>query len=425
MQYKTLRVLLFGIVPCLFSYVAFASSDDDLLFLIAPIIASRCTITLDKTSLSFDAFGGAQTVAITASGSSCVWVTEVPSEASTWLSVTSGTSGCGSATVTARANAGTDSRSATIQVAGQAVSISQAGLGAFQYILPDTGQTRCYSNSRVITCPSAGEDFYGQDGNYQGVQMSYQDNGDGTVSDLVTGLMWQQADDGTTRTWADAGTYCSELSLGDHTDWRLPSRMELSSILDSGRVYPAINPVFSCSSEAAAYWSGTISASDSDYVWYTYFAEGGTTANTKIAKYLVRCVRGGPLPESVYVDNGDATVTNQTTGLMWEKASSSDSSDGMTWEQALAWCENATTGGYSDWRLPTKREQDSLWDDSRYPAINPIFTGDKLSMIRSGTTVANDVLEAWNQYVLYGVPIYNDKTNTPAADVRCVRGGPH
>ena len=53
---------------------------------------------------------------------------------------------------------------------------------------------------------------------------SYTDNGDGTVTDNVTGLMWQQAVPTATYSWAGAVTYCSTLTLAGHSDWRLPSR---------------------------------------------------------------------------------------------------------------------------------------------------------------------------------------------------------
>lgn len=72
------------------------------------------------------------------------------------------------------------------------------------YTLPDTGQTKCYDNTQEIPCPIAGQPFYGQDGNYQGAQPAYKDNGDGTVTDLNTGLVWQKQDDGTFRTWDEA-----------------------------------------------------------------------------------------------------------------------------------------------------------------------------------------------------------------------------
>src|SRR5208283_3026477 len=96
---------------------------------------------------------------------------------------------------------------------------------SFASALPDTGQTQCYDPSglsgNVIACAGSG-----QDGAYILNPMSFTDNGNSTGSDNVTGLMWQKQDDGTTRTWANAGTYCSSLSIGGYSDWRLPTVTE-------------------------------------------------------------------------------------------------------------------------------------------------------------------------------------------------------
>jgi len=59
----------------------------------------------------------------------------------------------------------------------------------------DTGQSRCYNNSTEISCPEPGNPFYGQDAQYEGIVPSYRDNGDGTITDLNTGLMWSKAVD--------------------------------------------------------------------------------------------------------------------------------------------------------------------------------------------------------------------------------------
>lgn len=62
------------------------------------------------------------------------------------------------------------------------------------YVVVDTAQVTCYdANGLAAACPSAGDSFYGQDAQYTGHAPSYTDNGDGTVTDNNTGLMWQQA----------------------------------------------------------------------------------------------------------------------------------------------------------------------------------------------------------------------------------------
>lgn len=160
-------------------------------------------------------------------------------------------------------------------------------------IVPDTGITKCYDNDGEIPCPQPGQDFYGQDAQYRpsATQPSYTNNGDGTVTDNVTGLMWMQADDGVTRTWQDAITYCDGLSHAGHSDWRLPERRELFGIVDFSRTSPAINPVFT--SFSSTYWSNSPYV-DSAYAWVVYFYDGFAGFANKEDPSWVRCVRSGP-----------------------------------------------------------------------------------------------------------------------------------
>ena len=61
---------------------------------------------------------------------------------------------------------------------------------AFGYDVVDTGQTACYDdNGYEISCPESGDAFYGQDAQFDGIKASFTDNGDGTVTENVTGLM--------------------------------------------------------------------------------------------------------------------------------------------------------------------------------------------------------------------------------------------
>ena len=163
------------------------------------------------------------------------------------------------------------------------------------YQLADTGIDKCYNNSAEITCPSPGQPFYGQDAQYNGPQPSYQDNGNGTVTDLNTGLMWQQSDDGTTRTWQAALDYCVEIPAGGYSDWRLPNRRELMSIVDFGPVRPTIDTTYFPNCRSSVYWSSSTYAPISTYAWYVHFSYGGMAWNYKpIDSYYVRCVRGPP-----------------------------------------------------------------------------------------------------------------------------------
>lgn len=110
------------------------------------------------------------------------------------------------------------------------------------YTIVDTGQLGCYDNyGELLICPSKGESFYGQDNQHDGNQPIYTDNGDGTITDNVTGLIWQQspdidgdgdidADDKLTYDEAVAGA--KALTLGGYSDWRLPTIKELYSLID-------------------------------------------------------------------------------------------------------------------------------------------------------------------------------------------------
>jgi hypothetical protein len=75
------------------------------------------------------------------------------------------------------------------------------------------------------------------------------DNGDGTLSDYATGLMWQKTDDGIGKDWEEALKYAENLDLATYSDWRLPNAKELQSIVDYTRSpqttnSPAIHPIF-------------------------------------------------------------------------------------------------------------------------------------------------------------------------------------
>lgn len=129
----------------------------------------------------------------------------------------------------------------------------------------------------------------------------YTDNGDGTVTDVGTGLVWQQSDDGTTRNWPNALAYCGGLNLGGFTDWRLPNYLELSSIVKYDTYNPAIDTlVFDCRS--SFYLSATTDACDTGSAWGVYFDNGYDGWYHKADSVYVRCVRAG-LNQDINRDN--------------------------------------------------------------------------------------------------------------------------
>lgn len=149
---------------------------------------------------------------------------------------------------------------------------------------PRPKQEKCYDNNGIIPCPQAGDQF------------TVKDNGDGTVTDFDTGLIWQQATAVSEKgkhnfTWQKAFDYCDDLIFANHSDWRLPTKFELHSIVDIGR-RPAINPIFS-GPYRSHFWSATTNTHDTRGVWFVDFDNGydGRSWKNESNKY-VRCVCG-------------------------------------------------------------------------------------------------------------------------------------
>ena len=250
---------------------------------------------------------------------------------------------------------------------------------------PDTGQSKCYDNSREIVCPAPDEPFSGQDANYAINLPNYEIktiNGDEVVIDHITGLTWQRRDDGIKRTWYEAMDYCDNLAVAGYSDWRRPTWKELQSMANYGYLDPVVNPrtadfVYSAAPDDC-YWSAT--------TLKACFRNNQITIGDKNEQNLVRAVRGRTLEFGHFRDNGDGTVTDITTGLMWEQTETR----AMTWEKALAFSEDLDLAGFRDWRLPTIRELSRLVDDSRRePSIDTAyFPGCRPSVYWSSTTHA-------------------------------------
>jgi len=115
---------------------------------------------------------------------------------------------------------------------------------AVPYATADTGQIRCYDNRSEISPPAQDQPFFGRDGQLQGRQPAYKDNGDGTVSDPVTGLTWIQRPPTAKYPWADAPKLAAGLNsqnIGGHNDWRIPNTKELYSLVDHSKGWPYID----------------------------------------------------------------------------------------------------------------------------------------------------------------------------------------
>jgi hypothetical protein len=300
----------------------------------------------------------------------------------------------------------------------------------------DSDQLSCFDTDGEIACPSEGADYYGQDAQYVRYPPAYRDNGDDTITDEVTGMVWQwEQVDG--MDFDDAEAYCEALDLGDRA-WRVPSIKESYSLIQfdgatgSGsfdQVPDDAAPYIDDSVFDFAY--GDTSAGDrfidvqfitSTVYVSTAFADnnglepgeacffGTNLADGRIKCYptgstngwQLRCVSGTQgYGDNDLEDNGDDTVTDDATGLMWLKFDSAalgagTTGDGtMDWVQALAWCENLDHAGHEDWRLPDAKELQSIVDYGRSPdttnsaAIDPVFQATAI------TDEAGDENYAW------------------------------
>jgi hypothetical protein len=350
---------------------------------------------------------------------------------------------------TTRANGGTSATSSTettSPVGTNGPDGSEARLDP-TYPVVDTGQVLFYDNQNVISAPQQGDAFYGQDAAYQGAQPSYVDNGDGTVTDLVTRLMWQR-DPGEKMTYGGAMADVESYDLAGYDDWRLPTIKELYSLIEFTGTDPSgcenlgtcdATPfidtgffVFSYGDTSAGermidaqYMSGTRYVSTTMGGNPTVF--GVNFADGRIKGYPISNPQGGEKTFFVLhvrgntdygannlVDNGDGTVTDLATGLTWMQT---DSGEGLDWEDALGYCENLDLAGHDDWRLPNAKELQSIVDYTRSAsttgsaAIDPVFETSTIldeggeqdyPSYWSSTTHANLVNGANAVYVAFG-----------------------
>lgn len=288
------------------------------------------------------------------------------------------------------------------------------------YPIVDTNQTTYYNNNVAIAATLTGESFYGQDAQYTGNQASYTDNGDGTITDNITGLMWQKSpdtdDDGDIDaddklTYDEAVAGAATINLNGYTDWRLPTIKEQYSLIlfsgidpsgyegnDTDDLVPFIDAEYFDfaygDTDAGERIIDSQYASSNLYVDETMHGDqtlfGVNFADGRIKGYGLQ-MPFGPGDKTFFVtyvrgnstygindfqDNNDGTISDNATELMWMQ---NDNATGLNWSEALSYAESTELAGYSDWRLPNVKELQSIVDYTRSPgttnsaAINSIF----------------------------------------------------
>lgn len=296
--------------------------------------------------------------------------------------------------------------------------------------LPQTGQTKCYNASGdEIACAGTGQDGEIRAG-VAWPEPRFTDNGDGTLTDNLTGLIWLKNANCYDRvTWAAALSNAASLAdgvcgLSDSSqfgDWRLPNVLELESLVHFDYHAQFADPnIFSSNAlwlnsqgfttaQSSGYWSSTTAPNHADSAYYVYMDAGYTHFDGKGETAYFVAVRGvsdgpapvwktgqtivrqagddgdlqtgTPWPSPRFIDHNDGTVTDQLTGLTWLKNANCAGSP-RGWDAALndvahlnatgtmnaQGCGDTSNGGshQTDWRLPNIKELRSLNDFSAY-----------------------------------------------------------
>jgi len=283
----------------------------------------------------------------------------------------------------------------------------------------------------------------------------FTDNLDSTITDNLTGLMWEKSPSSVTRNWDSALNYPITLTLGDYSDWRLPNIIELESLVNSEVSNPAnwLTSQGFTNVQSWSYWASTTYVPITDFAWglvmdrglvsyllkstddvfYTWAVRVAGTGAVTLAvtgqvssyRYLDDGMtrRGISWPDPRFTDNGNGTMTDTLTGLMWEKTPSIVKG---LWIDALNPANDLLLAGYSDWRLPNRKE---LWSLLNFESSDTAawlneqgFSGIQSDYYWSSTTYGPDTSRASIIGVHHGYIGYGNK---PLDDLYfwAVRGG--
>ncbi len=320
--------------------------------------------------------------------------------------------------------------------------------------VPQTGQSQCWDQSgNLIDCAGSGQDGELQKG-VAWPQPRFIDNGDGTITDMLTGLMWEQAPSGSSTDWEGALTRIGTINgieLGGHTDWKLPNRFELMTLLNCGYTagwndewlidqgFSSIGTGFwSSSTKATAtvekWWSAIgldsrVYSSSQDLSYYTI----GVRTETVGAVALPRTgqsdsyhegddgdIQAGRVwPDPRFTDNGNSTITDNLTGLIWEQSPENATTDWNGAFDRISDLNSSQLGGRSDWRLPNKWELASLIHIGETNTSTWLNSGPFSSILSSyywsSTTNPHDTTAAWlvRMHDGYVADVFDKTTSQP------------
>jgi PKD repeat protein len=418
--------------------------------------AGGCVYSISPISKSFDSTGGTGSVNVTVA-IGCEWTA---TSNDSWITITSGGIGTGNGIVNYFVEETIDMnpRTGTITIAGKTFTVNQNVSEAGSSIqLPKTGQAKCYDSSGTeISCTGTGQDGENQAG------VAWPDPrftiGTGAesecITDNLTGLMWARNGNlNGKRTWYEAINYANNLTLCGYSDWHLPNVNELESLINADEPSTAawLNIQGFNNIQSNNYWTSTtfFTAPDTSTSWCVHMTGGQMDRGTKSWDYNyvwpVHSLSDSDYPASIwqtgqktsyaagddgdlqigvawpsprFEDNGNGIVTDNLTNLIWlidancikTIYSSFDndwtSGDGeVSWQHALDFVQGINDGtysncgsGYTDWRLPNRKELRSLMDysnlDPALPSDHP-FTNVQSGYYWTSTTGAGSASYAW------------------------------
>jgi hypothetical protein len=250
---------------------------------------------------------------------------------------------------------------------------------------------------------------------------SFDTSSNDVAVDRVTGLMWQRNVGANPTSFTGAKQECDRLVLAGYDDWRLPSRIELVSILDLARVQPAIDPVVFPQTPNDWFWTASAAAGDAQSAWYVYFYFGYPKTDLVSNQFSWRCVRTAEVhaPPSSRYDIQTETVCDLGTGLVWQR-STPDRTFGL--DDARAYCTGLTLAGQQDWRLPSMTELLTLIDEgaTAAPMIDTTaFPSTPGEAFWTFTDFGGASGMAWQVYFDRGNGLYG--LSTAQFRARCVR----